>query len=113
MRKLLLASVVALPLGGCLETVQTYTPAVSPVVSAVVSVAPEAVQSAAVAACGYLPTAQTVASLVSVWTGVQVPDIAQQIAAEICAAVTTPRSARRSTTRPVVRGVVITGAFVR
>jgi hypothetical protein len=114
MRKILLASVVILPLGGCIQTVDTYTPAVSPVVSAIISVAPEQVQNYAVAACGFLPTAQTVANLVAVWTGAQVPDVARQIAAEICAAVTAPKPAtRRARSVTVLHGVPITGAFVR
>lgn len=112
MRKLLLASAVILPLGGC--QTETVAPAVSPIVGAIVSVAPEKVQEYAVAACGFLPTAQTVANLVAVWTGAQVPDMARQIAAEICVAVTAPKSQlRRSSSRPVLHGVPLAGHFVR
>jgi hypothetical protein len=113
MRKLLLASALALPLGGCFQTVAEVPP-VSPVVSAIVSVVPEQVQNYAVEACGYLPTAQTVADLLAVWTGVQVPDVARQIASEICIAVTAPKPAtRRARSVVVLHGVPVVGAFVR
>jgi hypothetical protein len=112
MRNLLLASVVVFPLAGCQTAGEA--PPISPVVTAIVNVAPESVQGYAVAACGYLPTAQTVADLLAVWTNVQVPDVARQIAAEICAAVTAPKPAtRRSRSVTVLHGVPITGAFVR
>lgn len=110
------ACLAAALLGGCQTAAPPPpSPIVSPIVGGIISVVPEQVQQYAVAACGFLPTAQTIANLAAAWTGVQVPDIAKQIAAEICAAVLASKPATRSTTRnlPMVRGVPIVGAFVR
>jgi hypothetical protein len=109
--RLAAACCAAALLSGCQTT---EVPNVSPIVGTIVQIVPEQVQNYAVQACGYLPTAQTVADLAAVWTGVQVPDIARQIAAEICAAVLAPKPAARSTRTVItVRGVQVTGAFVR
>ena len=106
MRKLFLALPV-LVLAGC-QTPATV-PSVSPAVTAVVGILPAQVQETAVKVCGFLPAAETVASLIAAFGGPSVPGVVNQIAAEICGAVTrrSGRSAR------VVRGVAIRGQFVR
>lgn len=69
------------------------------------------VQAAAVAACGFLPTATTVAGLLTTSAAVQ---SASQIAGLICSAITpvTQGGARLGGALPTVNGVVIHGKFV-
>jgi hypothetical protein len=96
MRKFLIAvPVVASLMGSC-----TSTP--TDVASVVAQV-----QQAAIVACGFLPTAATVAAILSGGASTAVTDIAQLI----CTAVTT-KGVRRGAA-PTVNGVVIHGRFVR
>lgn len=95
MRKFLFAAPLALVISGC-----STTPAnVQSVIAQV--------QQAAIVACGFLPTAATVAAILSGGASTAVTDIAQLI----CTAVTT-KGVRRGTA-PTVNGVVIHGRFVR
>lgn len=69
------------------------------------------VQADAKAICGFLPTATTVANVITTFTGGgAVVNVVSQVAAGICAAVTN-KGARRGGAR--YRGVKIKGRFVR
>lgn len=78
-----------------------------------------AVQNDAVLACKFLPTAATVAEIVSsaVPGAANATTMASQLAAQICAAVTaavpTSGARRRSAIAPMVNGVVIHGRWVK
>jgi len=74
----------------------------------------EQVRQAAVAACGFLPTVETVAGIIS--AGNPIIITASGIANAICAAaaaVPPTLQARRKAAPPMVNGVVIHGRFVR
>lgn len=73
----------------------------------------EQVRQAAVAVCGFLPTAQTVGSIILAGNPAFVT--ASAIANAICAAVTAPEVKALGPRRapPVVAGVVIHGEFIR
>jgi hypothetical protein len=109
MRKLILLLAMLPALAAC--TIGQLPP-VSPAVSTLVGYLPEQVKETTVKVCGYLPAAETVASLISAFGGPTVPGIASQIAAEICNAVVQPRSSLRRAGVPTVRGVAIRGHFV-
>lgn len=68
------------------------------------------IQGAAVAACKYLPTATTVAQLVSSSSSIST---AASIAGLICGAVTSIPLADGGSRTPKVNGVVIRGQFVK
>lgn len=120
MRKIITATLMlaALALGGCatsgtLPSTGTTAPPTSTGNATV-----DAVQSAVVKACGFLPTATTVSGILSTFVpgAAPVTAIVSQIATSICAAVAPPRaSARRkaSSGPPTVRGVTVEGRFVR
>jgi hypothetical protein len=102
-RKLFFAAPVAaaLVLSGC---------AGGGVTPATVSATISQVQQAAVLACGFLPTAATVASILS--GGNPLVTTAAGIAQAICTAVTA-KAVRRGGPAPSVGGVVIHGRFVK
>jgi hypothetical protein len=102
---------VATALGGCSATGQL----VNPFADGKIDTA--AVQNAAVAACGFLPTAASVASIISAAAGGAggvVLTTAGQVAAAICQAVVPVRQAGKlGAALPTVNGVVVHGKFVR
>jgi len=102
-RKLFFAAPVAaaLALSGC---------AGGSVTPATVSATIAQVQQAAVLACGFLPTAATVASILS--GGNPLVTTAAGIAQAICTAVTA-KAARRGGPAPMVGNVVIHGRWMR
>ena len=67
------------------------------------------VQSAAVLACSFQPTADTVAGILAV--GNPAIATAEAVAAAICAAVT-GKAAKRGAAVPTVAGVPVKGSFV-
>ncbi len=67
------------------------------------------IQQAAVIACGFLPTAKTVADILA--AGNALVSTVDAVASAICAAVGT-KNARRGGGVPTVAGVVIHGKFV-
>lgn len=70
------------------------------------------IQTAATGICGFLPTVETVAGIITTFTGGGAAiGIGSQVADAICKAVTS-KGARRGV-RPSVRGVVIEGNFIR
>jgi hypothetical protein len=73
------------------------------------------VQAAAVAACGFLPTAETVAGIIA--TGNPIVTTAGAVANAICFAVAPAKAAhlagRQMAVIPSVAGVIIHGKFVR
>jgi hypothetical protein len=109
MRKLIASSLLALSLTACQTT--SSNPPASLTVNAVVGVLPAQVQQAAVQACGYLPTAQTVAQLVAAFGGPNLPGVVTDVANEICAAVT--KKSFVPGRRLAVHGVPIRGRFVK
>ena len=102
-RKLFFAAPVAaaLALSGC---------ATGGVTPATVTTTITAVQQAAVLACGFLPTAATVASILS--GGNPLVSTASAIAQAICTAVTA-KAFRRGGPAPMVGNVVVHGRFVK
>ena len=68
------------------------------------------VQAAAVAACGFLPTASTVANIIA--AGNPAVATVSTIAGAICAAVTS-KGARLGGVSPNVNGVTVHGRFVK
>jgi hypothetical protein len=103
MRRLFLSSVFAVSLAGC------ATLGVTPVdISSFVT----QVQAITSTACSFLPTAETVASILA--TGNPIVATANAVANAICAAVAPAKTAGKlSTTVPTVAGVVIHGKFLR
>lgn len=93
----------ALVLGGCPSITTNPTPQLNI----------QSVQSIAVAACAFLPTADTVANLIA--ANVPALNTAEAIAAAICAAVVpkagAPRLSVPPSAAPTVDGVVIYGGF--
>lgn len=113
----ILALVAAVGLAGCGTTgLVTPTPSSTPISSGNATV--DAVVAATVKACGFLPTVQTAAGVLSTFVpaaGVGV-GIANAVANAICQAVVPAKAARRSLRAgegPVVNGVPIEGRFVR
>lgn len=103
----------ALMLGGC-ATLPSGARGIDPALASQIDAQIKAVQDAAVAACRFLPTAQTVASIASTFlpgatAGV---GIANQIATAICGAVT-KKALNRSAPAPRVNGVLVRGTFIR
>ena len=118
MRKLLLASVAALPLLGCVSTSDTGTSVTVPSVTVPVpgSAAEmiNSIQGYAQTACGFLPAASFLTTLLGQSYSLE---HAQEYAKAICEAVapkpatfSTRRSARRHGS---VNGVQVVGAYVR
>lgn len=117
-----IASVVALiaavSLAGCGTTgLITPGPTSTPISSGNATV--DAVVAATVKACGFLPTVQTAASVLSTFVpGASVGvGIANAVAKAICDAVAPAKASGRRSMRagasPVVNGVPIEGRFVR
>jgi hypothetical protein len=106
MKKYLMTTsfVVALTLAGC------ATPGSPPGVNVNFV---EEVRKAAVAVCGFLPYADTVAAIIA--TGNPIVLTVSSLANAICAAVTAipPAQVRRGASPPTVAGVIIHGKFVR
>ena len=103
MRNLIFACAFVFPLAAC-NTVDPNGNAVAPSVSSV--------QSVATTICKYVPTAETVAKILTGWAGSVTADA---IAGAICNAVTTNPLAdgpNRDSYTPNVNGVVIHGHFV-
>jgi hypothetical protein len=102
-RKLFFAApvAVALALGGCATGSVTATTVAATVAQ---------VQQATILACNFLPTAATVASILS--GGNPLVSTASAIAQAICTAVTT-KAARQGGPAPSVGNVVIHGRFVK
>lgn len=89
-----------LALGGCATTGGIVAPTIA------------SVQAAAVAACSFLPTVATVASIIA--AGNPAVITAGAIAEAICSALAASKSsARKRATVPVVGNVVIHGTYVR
>jgi hypothetical protein len=103
LRKTIIVGVIgsALALGGCAGGIMINPFTKQPITAA-------DVQAAAVAACGFLPTASTVANILSNNSGTV--QSAEQIASLICGAVTPKAGKLRGL--PMVNGVVIHGRFV-
>lgn len=112
LKKTLMASALAggLALGGCSSTGQL----VNPFANGTLDVA--SIQNAAVAVCGFLPTASTVAGIISAASGGSgglVIATVDQAAAAICQAVVPLKAGRHGAAVPMVNGVVVHGRFVR
>ena len=75
-----------------------------------VTITPAQVQNAAVQACGFLPTAATVAGLI---TASPYLATASAVAGAICAAVAPAKAGGKLRGAPMVNGVAIHGKFVR
>lgn len=120
-RKITFASVMlaAVALGGC-ATNGTIPPVIggtTPPVQNDITNAITQVQNAAVLACGFLPTATTVANIIGTLTGVgPATQAATTIAAQICAAVV-PAHSGKHRGAPVVRvhgkTIAVHGHFVK
>jgi hypothetical protein len=115
MRNLVVACALSLSLAAC-ATTSLPGPSGSPAPTAGGSNAGaivSQVQSATVAACKFLPTAQTVLNIVSTFTDVSALGPVASVAQAICNAVAAPpgRLGRRGT--PRVHGVAIKGRFVK
>ncbi len=104
MRKVMLMAPLLLSIGGC------ATGGSSPFTQANVDAVVSQVQSVTTATCRFVPTAQTVASILSAF-GVTGANAVTDVAAQICAAVTS-KSAHRGAV-PKVKGVRVRGRFVR
>lgn len=107
MRKLILAAAIGLTLAGC-ETTMTAEK---------IATAIAQIRAATVAACGFLPTVDTVANIVAADnSSVQ---RASQVANAICQAVSplnaaaADRRIAQTVTKPTVNGVVIKGKWVK
>lgn len=102
MRKMLVIAALAMSLGGCATTGGAGG------TQAIIT----QIQQVATQACGFLPTANTVAAILAAAAGV--PGAAtgvEAIAAAICSQMTKPAAAKRGA--PMVYGVPITGTFVK
>ena len=119
MKKLVMIAALcgSVALAGCATS--GVTPAPSPVITtgnANVDATIAAAEAAAVKACGFLPTAQTITGILSTFVpATSVPiTIGNQVASMICNAVAPKASAkrRRLSAQPMVNGVPIEGAFV-
>ncbi len=109
MSKMIIAALAAsISLAGCAGT-GTLPP--SPVVAFPTITQ---IQDAAVAACGFLPAAETVASIVATFQPSAAGGVAigSQVANAICAAVTANKP-KFNGQAPMVNGVVVNGYFVR
>lgn len=113
LRRLLIvpALLAGITLGGCATTGGAGAGGVSETISQIQSVAQQV--------CGFVPTATTVARVITTFTGGGgAVDMVSQIASGICAAVASaPKSMVRGKKRlaraPVYRGVRIQGSFSR
>lgn len=94
-------SLLALPVMALLAACSTTGTLTAPTAASI--------QAAAVAACGFLPTASTVANLLTTNANVQ---SAEAVAAMICNAVVA-KGGRLGGAAPSVNGVAIHGQFVR
>jgi hypothetical protein len=111
LRKLTLAAVAAssIALGGCATTGSAPTDITSFVAQ---------VQATTSAVCAFVPTAETVASIISTLggpAGATIVGTANGIASAICAAVAPVKAAgklHRAVAPPTVAGVVIHGKFL-
>lgn len=108
-RSLVLAASIAsaAALGGCSSTGQIINPFTQQPISTA------DVQAAAVAACGFLPTASSVAQVISAaasGSGSSQIATATAVASQICAAVLPKAGKLRGA--PMVNGVVVHGRFV-
>lgn len=105
MRKILLASAIALSLSGCATTGGN-----PPDMNAIIA----QIQQTTAQICSFVPTVETVAAIIAAGSGggatPAVVGVAS-IANAICAAVTKPAAARRGV--PTVNGVPVNGSFVR
>ena len=99
-RKSLIAGALAMSLAGCGAT--------NPLTGAPITAAD--VQSAAVAACGFLPTAATVANIIAANNSTLTT--ATSVASAICAAVVGAKGGRLGGATPNVNGVQVHGRFV-
>ena len=104
MRRLFLAAVAAASLGGCASTAGTPVDLASFIAQ---------VQATTSAVCSFLPTAETVAGIIS--TGNPIVTTAGAVANAICAAIGPVKVAGRlrRATAPTVAGVVIHGKFLQ
>lgn len=103
-RQMILAAPVAaaLSLGGCASTGGGLDPAFV-----------DQVRAAATAACGFLPTAETVLGIIGTISGTgPIAATVSGIANAICQAVTAKAGARAGSP-PMVNGIIIHGRFVR
>jgi hypothetical protein len=104
MRKLMLAAIVALSLGGCATTQPGGTPTpISEQVNQAIAVAQQV--------CGFVPTFATVVSMFNAGFG-----SAFEVASAVCAAIRPQPGARVRPGRPIAcarRCVAIRGSFVR
>ena len=99
-RKSILAGAVALSLAGCGTT--------SPI--SIGPLTPASVPTAAVAACGFLPTLATVANIIAANNSTL--STATAVASAICAAVVGAKGGRLGGATPNVNGVQVHGRFV-
>ena len=98
MKKLILSALMAVTLAACGTTGFTWPPTA------------QSVADAAVATCGFLPTADSIAGLISQSSSLTT---AEQIAALICGAVVPAKQAGKLRgTLTTVNGVAIQGKFV-
>lgn len=107
-RNILLAAAFSLSVAACSSTGQIVNPFAGGTINTT------AVQNAAVAACGFLPTAATVSGIISAATGGvggAALQTAEQVAAAICAAVLPTKSGKLRGT-PMVNGVAVHGRWV-
>lgn len=105
-----LLAALCLPLANCVTDGTGVAIAPAPVDTEVIS----DVQRQAVAICGFVPAAQTIASIVGTFTGTSaITSLVGNVAAGICNSVT-KKSARRGGGKPATyRGVPVRGQFVR
>lgn len=103
-------------LAGCASTGVTPVPGPRPITTGNINIGAtiSAAEAAAVKACGFLPTEQTITSILATFVpSTAVPiSIGNQIASMICNAVVPKASSRRRLSMPIVNGVRIQGSFV-
>jgi hypothetical protein len=102
-----LAAAVTLTLGGCATTGTNSLAGIETIIVADTQ-----------AACGFLPTASTVAGIVATLVpgALSIEQVAAQVASQICAAVAPLNASGRlgaAAGPPMVNGVVIHGRFVQ
>lgn len=113
MKKILIALVLAGSLAACGTVPGGNGPAPTPTPIATDATI-TAIQQAAVKVCGFLPTVQTVADIVTTFTGGgALVALVGNVANAICNAVKPALGARERAEVPAVNGVVIHGKFVR
>ena len=114
MKKLFLIAALCgtVALAGCASTGTKPVPVVAGNINIGATIS--AAEAAAVKVCGFLPTEQTITSILATFvpqTAVPI-SIGNQIANMICNAVAPKASSRRRLSVPSVNGVRIEGAFV-